>query len=135
MQFELHPHLAADSTPVCALDVCDLRLMDDARWPWMLLIPRRAGVHELHDLDPADLDGVMREAAAVGRALGAITHAEKINTAALGNVVEQLHLHVVARRRGDTNWPQPIWGYPDRTGYDDATRIWLTERVCAVLGR
>jgi len=135
MQFELHPQLAADSTPVCALDVCDVRLMNDARWPWMLLIPRRAGRRELHDLDPEDLDRVMREAAAVGRALHAVTHAEKINTAALGNAVEQLHVHVVARRRGDTNWPRPVWGYPGHVGYDDATRLWLTERVCALLGR
>lgn len=133
MDFELHPQLAADSTPVCDLDVCTVRLLEDARWPWLLLIPRRTGVRELHDLSAADLQVVAREAAAAGRALADITHADKINTAALGNVVEQLHVHVVARRRGDTNWPGPVWGCPGRTPYDEATRTWLTERSRAAL--
>jgi len=135
MDFELHPQLAADSTPVCDLDVCTVRLLDDARWPWLLLIPRRPGLRELHDLDTAALQAAVREAAAAGRALAELTHADKINTASLGNVVEQLHLHVVARRRGDTNWPGPVWAYPGRTAYDEATRNWLTERVRTVLAR
>ena len=135
MDFALHPQLAADSTPVCDLDVCAVRLLDDARWPWLLLSPRRAGLRELHDLDAADLPVVVRETAAAGRVLADLTHADKINTASLGNVVEQLHIHVVARRRGDTNWPGPVWGCPSRTAYDEATRTWLTERVRTALAR
>lgn len=135
MAFDLHPRLALDSTPVCALDLCDVRLHADSRWPWLLLVPRRAGARELHDLKPADQEGVVREAAAAGRALAAITGAHKINTAALGNIVEQLHVHVVARRPGDTNWPHPVWGVPDCIPYEDSTRAWLTARVREALGR
>ena len=135
MDFELHPRLGADSTPVCDLDVCAVRLLEDVRWPWLVLIPRRAGLRDLHDLQAADLQAVIQEAAAAGRVLAELTHADKINTAALGNVVEQLHVHVVARRRGDTNWPHPVWGYPGRAAYDEATRTWLTERVRAALAR
>ena len=133
MAFELHPRLAADSSPVCRLGLCEARLMNDARWPWVVLIPRRQGARELHDLAPGDLHMLIGEAAATGCALRGLTGAGKINTAALGNIVEQLHVHIVARRPGDANWPGPVWGCEDPTMYEESTRGQLVERLRAAL--
>ena len=82
----------------------------DASYPWLILVPRRPGAVELIDLPDADQAQVMREIAQVGRALKAVTACDKLNIAAIGNVVAQLHVHIVARRRSDAAWPKPIWG-------------------------
>lgn len=119
MTFETDPRLLAHSTPVAALGLSDLRLMDDARFPWLVLIPRVAGASELDDLDPDQRQILMTEIIAAGqmaRRLGQVLGrpVDKINTAALGNVTAQLHVHVVGRRRADPLWPDPIWGRGER---------------------
>ena len=86
-------------------------LMNDARWPWLILVPRREGVVELTDLDAADRTQLIEEAASAAGFLKAHTGAHKINLGALGNIVRQLHLHVVARAAGDPAWPGPVWGH------------------------
>ncbi|MGR2739914.1 HIT domain-containing protein [Billgrantia sp. Q4P2] len=114
----LDERLVRDSYPVTELPLCQLRLMDDTRFPWLILIPRRADVSEVFDLDEADRQQLWREASELGRMLKALTQADKINVANLGNVVAQLHVHVVARRRGDDAWPGPVWGHGKPQPYD-----------------
>ncbi|MCE8018359.1 HIT domain-containing protein [Halomonas sp. MCCC 1A17488] len=114
----LDERLVRDSYPVTELPLCQLRLMDDSRFPWLILIPRREGVSEVFDLDEADQQQLWREAGEVGRMLKALTRADKINVANLGNVVAQLHVHVVARLRDDDAWPGPIWGQGQPQPYD-----------------
>lgn len=109
--FALHPRLAADAAPVADLALCRVLLMDDARWPWLILVPRRAGVRELVDLSPADQQALTGEIARASRTLQTLFSPDKLNVAALGNVVEQLHIHVIARFRDDPAWPDPVWGF------------------------
>src|SRR5690606_12451137 len=91
--FVLDARLEADSQPVMWLGLCELRLMDDCRWPWLLLVPQRPGIEEIHDLAPLDQAMLTFEVNMVAQALKTVTGCSKINTAALGNVVRQLHVH------------------------------------------
>ncbi len=108
--FALDRRLEADSEHVMWLSLCELRLMNDSRWPWLLLIPQRSEVTEIHDLTPLDQTMLTFETNMVAEALKRMTGCEKINTGALGNIVRQLHIHVIARNEGDTAWPGPVWG-------------------------
>ena len=114
--FQLDPRIAAASVAVADLALCHVRLQDDRRWPWLVLVPRRPDLVELDDLSETERSQVMREISltgeavrVVGAALGRDVH--KLNTGALGNVVSQLHIHVVGRRRDDPAWPGPVWGF------------------------
>lgn len=109
-EFTLDARLAADSVPVIDLPLCSVRLMNDARFAWLLLVPRRAGMSELHDLDEADQEQLWREIRSATQALRAVAPCDKLNIGALGNIVRQLHVHVVARVVGDAAWPGPVWG-------------------------
>ncbi len=115
--FELDPRIERDSEPLMWLGLCELRLMDDSRWPWLLLIPQRPGITEIHDLTPLDQTMLAFESNMVSQALKAVTGCRKINVAALGNVVPQLHMHVIARNENDCAWPGPVWGHGERTPY------------------
>lgn len=117
--FALDPQLAADTRFVAARTLCDVRLMDDRRFPWLVLVPRVDGASELFDLSEVDRRRLVDEAAEAGRALKRATGADKINIGALGNIVRQLHVHVVARFAADAAWPGPVWGFGARTPYDD----------------
>ncbi len=108
-------------------------LMDDARYPWLILVPRRDGAVELHDLSVADRAILVEEIARTGTTLKSITGAAKINVGALGNLVPQLHVHVVARRPGDESWPGPVWGRGDAIPYDAGGRADLLGRLSAGL--
>jgi diadenosine tetraphosphate (Ap4A) HIT family hydrolase len=108
--FLLDTRLAADTRHVARLPLCELRLMDDARFAWLVLVPRRAGLVEIRDLDEAGQAQLWREANLSADALRAVTACDKLNFGALGNIVRQLHLHVVARTEGDAAWPGPVWG-------------------------
>lgn len=119
MSFTLDPRLEADTLPVGELPFSRLLLMNDARWPWLILVPRIAGARELIDLDAADRTALMDEIARVARALEALHRPDKLNVAALGNVVAQLHVHVIARHATDAAWPQPVWGHGERVAYSD----------------
>lgn len=109
-RFELHPQLAADTHPVAALALCDLRLMDDANYPWLILVPRLANTSELIDLDPNQRHALTGEIDRTGRILRDAFRPDKLNVAALGNIVPQLHVHVIARFHDDPAWPAPVWG-------------------------
>jgi diadenosine tetraphosphate (Ap4A) HIT family hydrolase len=108
--FLLHPQLLADTHPVCELALCSVRLMDDARWPWLVLVPRLPFLRELVDLSTDDQVALLKEVNRAGRVLQRLYRCEKLNVAALGNMVPQLHVHVIARHKEDCAWPRPVWG-------------------------
>jgi diadenosine tetraphosphate (Ap4A) HIT family hydrolase len=108
--WSLHPQLARDTMVVGDLALSRLLVVNDANWPWLLLVPRRQGASEVIDLDEVERAQLMTEIARVAHALKEVTACDKLNVAALGNVVPQLHVHVIARRSGDAAWPKPIWG-------------------------
>jgi diadenosine tetraphosphate (Ap4A) HIT family hydrolase len=108
--WSLHPQLARDTTVIGDLALSRLLVVNDANWPWLLLVPRRPGVSEIIDLDEVERAQLMTEISRVACALKEVTACDKLNVAALGNVVPQLHVHVIARRSGDAGWPKPIWG-------------------------
>jgi diadenosine tetraphosphate (Ap4A) HIT family hydrolase len=92
------------------LGLCELRVQDDSRWPWLVLVPQRPGITEMHDLTPLDQAMLTFEIGMVAKALKEATSCHKINIAALGNVVPQLHVHIIARNEGDHGWPGPVFG-------------------------
>lgn len=109
-RYALHPQLAADSHPLAQLDLCELRLMDDSQYPWLVLVPRVPDARELIDLDTTQRHRLTDEIDRTARLLRDTLQPDKLNVAALGNVVPQLHVHVIARFRSDPAWPAPIWG-------------------------
>jgi len=108
-EFQLHPQLRADSLTVGQLPLCDLRLVNDSRFPWCLLIPRIPDITELHHLPTAHRQSMMSEVETLSTYLLENTEATKINVAALGNMVPQLHIHVIGRHSLDPAWPNPVW--------------------------
>jgi diadenosine tetraphosphate (Ap4A) HIT family hydrolase len=109
--FELDARLAADTVFVADWPLCRVLLMDDARFPWLVLVPRREGLAELDDLAEGERMQLMRETVRAMKVLRGVVECDKLNVGALGNIVRQLHLHVVARRKGDAAWPGPVWGH------------------------
>jgi len=114
-RFVLDPAFAAASHPLTSLGLCEARLQDDARFPWIILIPRIGGAVELEDLDTAQRAALLDEILAAGRAARAVGQAlgrpvSKLNVGQLGNLTRQLHVHVVGRRVDDPCWPGPVWG-------------------------
>jgi len=116
--WSLHPQLARDTLALGDLPLSRLLVVNDANWPWLLLVPRRPGVSEIIDLDEVERAQLMTEIARVGNALKEVTGCDKLNVAALGNVVPQLHVHIIARRSGDAGWPKPIWGAAPALAHD-----------------
>lgn len=108
--FCLDERLSADSLPLCQTNMSLLRVSRDARFPWLILIPQRDGLADLVDLSPDDETRVMADVRAASLVLRQVTKCDKLNVASLGNMVRQLHVHIVARFEGDAAWPGPIWG-------------------------
>jgi len=133
--FELDPRLATDTLAVARLDLCELRLMDDARFAWLVLVPQRAGLVEIADLTPSERTLLWHEVDRAGAALRAVAPCDKLNLGALGNIVRQLHVHVVARCEGDAAWPGPVWGSGRAVPYGEVERNALTDRLREVLSR
>lgn len=115
--FLLHPRLQADCHPVGELRLCRVLLFDDSRYPWVVLVPRRPGLREIYDLDAADRATLFDEASQVGEVLMRSCPGDKLNLGALGNLVPQLHLHLVVRNQGDPAWPGPVWGHSAAAPY------------------
>jgi len=109
-EFTLHPQLAADTVAIGDLPLGRVLLMNDCHYPWCLLVPRRAGTSELYELDADALGQLSLESASLGRIMMAHFRGDKLNVAALGNVVPQLHVHHIVRYRNDPAWPAPVWG-------------------------
>lgn len=108
--FQLHPQLAADTVPVANWLLCQLLLIKDANYPWLVLVPARDDLRDFDDLAPDDLQQASAEIVRASRALKTVFTPDKINVGALGNMVPQLHIHVIARFADDPAWPQPVWG-------------------------
>lgn len=118
--WSLHPQLARDTVPVGDLPLARTLLTNDANYPWLILVPRLPGLVELIDLEENAQVQLLGEIAATARALKSITQCDKLNIAALGNQVRQLHVHVIARRHTDPAWPKPVWGVKPSAPYEKA---------------
>jgi diadenosine tetraphosphate (Ap4A) HIT family hydrolase len=127
--WHLHPQLAEDTHPVASLGLCELRLMDDGNYPWLVLVPRVADAVELLDLDAAQRHVVTDEIDLASRALRNLFRPHKLNVAALGNLVPQLHVHVIARFQHDPAWPAPVWGRVAARPYSPEA---LVERIASL---
>lgn len=115
--FQLDPQLAADTLFVGDLPLCRVLLMNDARYPWLILVPRHAGLRDLTDLNSADLAQCMLEVRTAADALKSCIAYRKLNVASLGNMVPQLHIHVIGRNENDAAWPKPVWGVGQAEAY------------------
>ncbi|MDR6303512.1 diadenosine tetraphosphate (Ap4A) HIT family hydrolase [Nitrobacter vulgaris] len=118
--WSLHPQLEEDTVSISDLPLSRLLLSKDASYPWLILVPRRAGAIEIIDLDRDDRALLMTEIGQASEALKDITGCDKLNVAALGNQVPQLHVHIIARRKGDFAWPRPVWGVAPALAYKAA---------------
>ena len=127
--WRLDARLADDTHPVAQLPLCELRLMDDSHHPWLVLVPRVAGATELIDLSEDQQQALMREVSQASRVLRDRFSPDKLNVAALGNVVPQLHVHVIARYAGDVAWPKPVWGQVAMRSYTPEA---LVERIATL---
>jgi diadenosine tetraphosphate (Ap4A) HIT family hydrolase len=116
--WSLHPQLKQDTIDIGDLPLSKVLVIKDANYPWLLLVPRRAEVKEIIDLDDVEQAQLTTEVSRVARALKDITKCDKLNIAALGNVVPQLHVHVIARRTTDAAWPRPVWGVVPPIAHD-----------------
>ena len=132
-QWTLDPRLAAETLVVGDLPLSRVLLNDDANFPWLILVPRRPAAMELIDLAATERVQLMDEIARTSAVLRDLTRCDKLNVAALGNVVAQLHVHVIARFHGDAAWPAPIWGKAPRRGYAPADRDDLAARLHTAL--
>jgi len=127
--FSFNPRLEGDSFPVADLPLCAVRLMKDANYPWLLLVPRKPDLVEIIDLEEDDQQQLMREIAQASKVLRQVTDCEKLNAAALGNQVSQLHVHVIGRFRDDAAWPGPVWGVVPPLAYDPDKAETLIEQL------
>lgn len=122
LEFELHPTLERDTTHILDLPLCRVLLMEDARFPWLILVPRQPGLREFHDVTGEDAMQLHNEIALTSQSLLDLTGAFKINVAALGNMVPQLHVHVIARNEDDEAWPGPVWQTGPAVPYTERVR-------------
>lgn len=127
--FTLHERLQADTVSVTRLKLCRVLWMNDASFPWLILVPERPEIREVHQLSAADRSLLIEEIAFASRVLETLFHPDKINVGALGNLVPQLHLHIIARFRNDRAWPGPVWGTGLAQPYPEAELKRVCERV------
>lgn len=127
----LHPTLARDTVEVARLPLCRLLLMNDRRFPWLILVPEREDAREIHELPRADRAALVEEIARVGEAMTRLFQPDKLNVGALGNIVPQLHVHVVARFAADPAWPGPVWGSGAAVPYEASELAAIRERLAA----
>ena len=128
-EFTLHKQLEADTAFITDLPLSQARLLNDSQYPWIILIPRRVGATEIYKLSTDDQSQLLAESAQVCRAMEVLFAPDKMNVAAIGNMVPQLHLHHVARFRTDIAWPAPVWGFAQAVTYDATTVQNTVDRV------
>jgi diadenosine tetraphosphate (Ap4A) HIT family hydrolase len=131
--FRLDPRLAAESHPLGTLSLCEVLLFDDARFPWLVLVPRKEHLVEIIDLSDHERTALMDDITDASRALKEITRCHKLNVAALGNQVRQLHVHVIARFENDAAWAGPVWGKGARVPYEPKVREDFANKLKAAL--
>lgn len=132
-EYQLHPRLAADTFSLGETALCELRLMNDCTWPWVLLVPRRSGIREIYELTGSEQQQLLRESSALGQGLMSLFRGDKLNVAALGNMVPQLHLHHIVRHQVDPAWPGPVWGARPPVPYSDEQREQLLQKLAPLI--
>lgn len=131
--FELHHRLAADTIGLGTSQLCQIRLMNDKTWPWLLLVPAVADIREIYELSEAQQQRLMHESSMLSRGMMELFSGDKMNVAALGNMVPQLHLHHIVRFEGDPAWPGPVWGVQPPVPYSADELDIVRERLAPVL--
>ncbi len=134
-QFELHPQLRKDTLSVCDLSLCQVLLMNDARYPWVILVPKVADVREIWGLSPDQQTQLWTEVSRCAERLKELTRADKMNVATLGNMVPQLHIHVIARTADDAVWPAPVWGRGEAQPYATLAAVRRVEALQLTFAR
>lgn len=132
--FALHPRLQQDCITLGRFPLSRLLLMNDSHYPWFILVPEKAGMTEIFQLGEEDQRQLLWESSTLAQTLSTAFRADKINIAAIGNLVPQLHVHHVVRYKNDIAWPAPVWGYADAVPYDDRTLAAVKSRIEPVLG-
>lgn len=132
MTFSLDSRLALATLPVGDLALSSILLQNDARFPWLMLVPRREGASELTDLSDEDYQALCAEIRLAARVMTELVRPDKVNVAAIGNLVPQMHVHVVGRFRSDPAWPGTVWGFGARAPYPDHAAAALVERAQAL---
>lgn len=132
--FQLHPQLQQDCEQIGRFELCELLLMRDAHYPWCILVPARADIGEIYQLDAQDRMQLMRESTYLAETMATLFTADKMNIAALGNIVPQLHIHHIARHRNDAAWPAPVWGKVPARAYAPEDLAQTVARLRAALG-
>ncbi|MBV1869558.1 MAG: HIT family protein [Gammaproteobacteria bacterium] len=127
--FQLDARLQGDCLLIGQFPLCQILLLNDKHFPWIILVPRRPNVTELIQLCAVDQQQLLLESTIISRLLLDCFPTEKLNTAAIGNIVSQLHIHHVARRRDDHCWPGVVWGYGEGQPYNDAEKKALTKKI------
>lgn len=134
MSFSLHPQLANDTIEIADLQLCKLLLMNDARYPWLILVPRVENAIEWHDLSQTAQTALFSEVMQLAKTIAALPNVEKTNIGALGNVVSQLHVHIIGRNSKDAAWPKPVWGIGEAVKYEAKKAEELTDKIKTALG-
>lgn len=133
MMFKLHPVLEKDSIRIGRFGLCQIRLINDCNYPWVLLVPEREDITEIHQLSIEDRSLLAEESAFLSAVLAELFQADKMNVAAIGNLVPQLHLHHIVRYKTDPAWPAPIWGKWPMKPYTDRLLEETADKVAAAL--
>jgi len=128
-QFELHERLQQDTLEVTRLSLCRVLLMNNRHFPWLILVPQVPGIREIHELSEEQQVQLIRESSLVGRKLMELYQGDKLNVAALGNMVPQLHVHHIVRHKTDPCWPAPVWGSPYNEPYTEVERLSRLEEL------
>jgi diadenosine tetraphosphate (Ap4A) HIT family hydrolase len=134
-EFRLHERLQADTLQLGSTPLCEIRLMDDRTWPWLLLVPAMPDIREIYQLPEQDQHQLLTESSVLSEAMMDVFGGHKMNVAALGNMVPQLHLHHIVRFEGDPAWPGPVWGKQAPVAYTDEGLAEVRGRLEPVLSR
>ncbi len=135
--FQLHPQLAKDCIEVGDFPLSKVILVNDCLYPWVILVPKREGIREVYELAIADQQRLLGESSAVSEAMAERFSADKMNVAALGNMVPQLHIHHIVRYKNDVAWPKPVWGMVDALVYTEeklVDQLHILQKILLPLG-
>ncbi len=132
-EFELHPRLGQDCHLITDLELSRLLLMNNSDYPWCILVPRVAGVREIYELDKAQQQCLLAESSLLSQVMMDLFDGEKMNVAALGNMVPQLHVHHIVRKSTDRAWPNPVWGFAEPVAYDNDKLSAITTALAEAL--
>lgn len=131
--FELHPQLAKDCFVITDLELCRVLLMNDKNYPWCILVPMREGKKDLYELTDKEQQQFITESSRLSRVMMDVFQGKKMNIAALGNMVPQLHIHHIVRFEGDPCWPKPVWGQVPAQLYQEEEAVLLAQRIKSAL--